>query len=357
MSHIHCCDEVDADSVERAAMLRLLGELEVGFANNPKHHEAVIARVREDPPCSVHSGHRHSLNAVGEAICWVRETNSPCDTPCVAAQGAAAPPSDWHNDGDKCEGVHCGNPEHGWSEDDTERLQEAGSPGSVTRDMLAFDYGGAAMTEPRHAEVGGHQDHPWVARDGGPWSPRRRNDLCVKCGGTPDCHPSAPPTTITGPAICADAVKRAYAQGQADAHSDCAFLCHHTGESFVPDRAALAENDCRHDTILRMDLPDGLQDWQCLCGMFFEPAQNTSHLRTRECSSRAAQGAAAPPDKRLAQSPRISPESRQAAEAQAEVLYELTVHALDRHKSSGCASKREFGSPDCQCYASVATAQ
>lgn len=47
MSHIHCCDEVDADSVERAAMLRLLGELEVGFANNPKHHEAVIARVRE----------------------------------------------------------------------------------------------------------------------------------------------------------------------------------------------------------------------------------------------------------------------------------------------------------------------
>ena len=31
----------------RAAMLRLLDELEVGFANNPKHHEAVINRVRE----------------------------------------------------------------------------------------------------------------------------------------------------------------------------------------------------------------------------------------------------------------------------------------------------------------------
>jgi hypothetical protein len=29
------------------AMLRLLDELEVGFANNPKHHEAVIYRVRE----------------------------------------------------------------------------------------------------------------------------------------------------------------------------------------------------------------------------------------------------------------------------------------------------------------------
>lgn len=33
--------------IEREAMLRLLGELEVGFANNPQHHTAVIYRVRE----------------------------------------------------------------------------------------------------------------------------------------------------------------------------------------------------------------------------------------------------------------------------------------------------------------------
>jgi hypothetical protein len=34
-------------SAQREAMLRLLDELEVGFANNPKHRDAVIYRVRE----------------------------------------------------------------------------------------------------------------------------------------------------------------------------------------------------------------------------------------------------------------------------------------------------------------------
>ena len=23
----------------------------------------------------------------------------------------------WHSDGDRCEGIHCGNPEHGWTEE------------------------------------------------------------------------------------------------------------------------------------------------------------------------------------------------------------------------------------------------
>jgi hypothetical protein len=32
---------------EKRAMLRLLDELETGFINNPKHHTAVIYRVRE----------------------------------------------------------------------------------------------------------------------------------------------------------------------------------------------------------------------------------------------------------------------------------------------------------------------
>ena len=32
--------------------------------------------------CAVHPGHRHSLNADGVEICWVRETNRPCDIPC-----------------------------------------------------------------------------------------------------------------------------------------------------------------------------------------------------------------------------------------------------------------------------------
>jgi hypothetical protein len=34
-------------AAQREAMLRLLDELEVGFANNPQHRDAVIYRVRE----------------------------------------------------------------------------------------------------------------------------------------------------------------------------------------------------------------------------------------------------------------------------------------------------------------------
>jgi hypothetical protein len=49
---------------ERAAMLRLLDELEVGFANNPKHHEAVIARVRE----AIEKGHPLPTEAFARSV-------------------------------------------------------------------------------------------------------------------------------------------------------------------------------------------------------------------------------------------------------------------------------------------------
>jgi hypothetical protein len=81
-------------------------------------------------------------------------------------------------------------------------------------------------------------DHPTRSPDSP--DPHERNaedrpDGTTVCGvcGTFLRHTGPDPRTVIGPAICGEAIKRAYAQGQADAHSDCAFLCHHTPESFV----------------------------------------------------------------------------------------------------------------------------